>query len=53
MILIKIILKKKNYALNLDVPPVLPMPPHALLASHFVPLAFALPALAHATHAYI
>ena len=56
MISIKIIVKKNNYALNCSMvtrPPVLPTLLPALLASHFVLLVLALPALAYAAHAYI
>ena len=52
-ILIKTILKNNNYVLKLGIPPVLPMPLHVLLVSHFAPPAFALPMLAHAACAYI
>ena len=53
MILIKTILKKNNYMLNLGIPPALAMPPLALLASCFAPLALAVPMLAHAACTYI
>ena len=43
-------IEKNNYMCSCGIPPVLPMPPPALLASCFAPPPLTLPVLAHATH---